>query len=67
MAPDGTGTGTRFVFRIAALAAIAAFVFLVGYFVLYGPLEEETPANPAVGDNPEAIERAAPPKTPDTP
>lgn len=67
MASEKPGPGTRNLFRTAAVVAIAVFVFLTGYFMLYGPLEEEPPSNPAAGGNPEVIEQATPPKTPDRP
>ena len=66
MPRDVPGPGTRSGFRLAAVAAIVVFLFLTTYFVLYGPLEEPPPSNPAEGGNPAVIDRAAPPKTSDT-
>ncbi|MCC7252434.1 hypothetical protein [Hyphomicrobium sp.] len=68
--PTRTDTGheRRSMFRLAAVGAITLFVFLIGYFLAFGPLDPtEEPAYPPAGRNLDLENKAAPPPQPETP
>lgn len=50
--------------RVAVVAGIVLFLFLIGHFLVYGPLHREDAAYPPAGGNPEVESEAAPPKQP---
>lgn len=63
----GSGHERRGLIRWVALAAIALFIFLVGYFLAFGPLDEPEPHYPPAGRNLELERDAAPPPQPTPP
>jgi len=66
--PEDTGSERRSAFRLAAVVGITLFLFLVGYFLAYGPLDpEREAAYPPAGRNLELENKAAPPPQPKTP
>ena len=65
--PEDTGAERRSAFRLAAVVAVALFLFLVGYFMVSGPLDpEHEAAYPPAGRNLELENKAKPPPAPDT-
>ncbi len=62
-----TGHERRALMRYAIPGIIVLFVFLVGYFVLFGPFHEPEPHYRPTGVNPEVEREAAPPKQPTVP
>lgn len=62
--PVHTGHGTRMVMRYAVVFGVVAFLFLVGYFLMFGPLHQEEAANPPVERNIELENEAAPAPSP---
>lgn len=64
---DDSGHERRALMRYAIPGTIILFVFLIGYFVLFGPLHEPEPHYRPTGVNPEVQDKAAPPKQPTTP
>ncbi|WP_072392548.1 hypothetical protein [Hyphomicrobium sp. CS1GBMeth3] len=65
--PEETAHERRSIMRVAAVGAITLLVFLVGYFVAFGPLEEHESAYPPAGRNLELERKAAPHPQPNTP
>jgi hypothetical protein len=53
--------------QVFVLAGIVLFLFLVGYFLAYGPLERQEAAYPPAGRNLDLENKAAPPPQPKTP
>jgi len=53
--------------RVAAVAAIVLALFLVGYFLAFGPFEEHEAAYPPAGRNLDLENKAAPQPQPKTP
>ena len=62
--PVHTGHGTRTVMRYAVVFGVLVFLFLVGYFLMFGPLHQEEAANPPVERNIELENEAAPAPSP---
>jgi len=66
--PEDTGHERRSLFRLVAIAGVALAVFLVGYFIAFGPLDpEREPAYPPAGRNLDLENKAAPAPDPKTP
>lgn len=66
--PEETAHERRSIMRLAAVGAITLLVFLVGYFLAFGPLDpEQETAYPPAGRNLELERKAAPPPQPETP
>lgn len=64
---EDTGHARRHLFRLAALGGVALALFLVGYFIAYGPLSPGEPAYPPAGRNLDLENKAASPPQPKTP
>lgn len=61
---EDTGHGSRTMIRAAVVAGVTVFLFLVAYFLIDGPLNQEEAAYPPAGGNAEVEGEAAPPKQP---
>jgi hypothetical protein len=59
-----TGHGRRSLMRFAIAAGVALFLFLVGYFLAYGPLYQQEATYPPAGRNLDIENKAAPPPQP---
>lgn len=59
-----SGYGRRMTMLYAAIAAVALFIFLVGYFLAFGPFHHEEAAYAPAGRNLDVENKAAPPPQP---
>lgn len=67
--PGGQPSGheRRVLMRWLIPAGIGLFVFLIGYFLLFGPLHKGEPHYPPAGRNLELEREAVPPRQPTAP
>jgi hypothetical protein len=61
---EESGHGGRVTVRYAVYGAIVLFLFLMGYFLAFGPFHKGEPAYPPAGHNLDLENKAAPPPQP---